>query len=292
MTDYQQALGAEGSARSPLPRPSRGFGWFFWFCVAWIGVIAILAVLAPLLGFDDPTQQNFDVLNQGPTTSHWLGTDDLGRDILSRIVYGARVSLIVGFGSMIIGMAIGGSLGMYAAFRRGRVDSFLSATTYVMLAFPLLVAVIAIVAFWGHSLAKITVIVGVATIPLVYRVVRASTLTYATREFITVAKAQGASDWRILTRELLPNVLPTIISFFLIGVATVIILEGALAFLGLSVQAPTPSWGNMISESKSYLADNPWLALFPSVTMFLFLVALNLIGDGLRAALDNREGML
>lgn len=268
------------------------FGFLFWFFVAWIGLTIVASIAAPWIGLQNPNNGNFSSLNQGPSTAHWFGTDDLGRDILSRVVYGSRVSLIVGFGAMFIAMLIGGTLGMVAAYRRGAVDTFVSAASYVMLAFPALVAVIAIVAFWGHELWKITIIVGIASIPLVYRVVRAATLSYATREFVTAAKAQGASDTRILIKELLPNVLPAMISFFLIGVATVIILEGALAFLGLSVQAPTASWGNMIAESRTYLQQNPWLALFPSMAMFLFLIALNLVGDVLRQALDVQDAKL
>ncbi len=268
------------------------FGFLFWFFVAWIGLTIVASIAAPWIGLQNPNNGNFSSLNQGPSTAHWFGTDDLGRDILSRVIYGSRVSLIVGFGAMFIAMLIGGTLGMVAAYRRGAVDTFVSAASYVMLAFPALVAVIAIVAFWGHELWKITIIVGIASIPLVYRVVRAATLSYATREFVTAAKAQGASDTRILIKELLPNVLPAMISFFLIGVATVIILEGALAFLGLSVQAPTASWGNMIAESRTYLQQNPWLALFPSMAMFLFLIALNLVGDVLRQALDVQDAKL
>jgi len=266
--------------------------WVFWVFLSWIGIVIVTSVFAGLLGLDDPTNQNFEAINQGPTASHILGTDDLGRDILSRIVYGARVSLVVGFGAMIFAMAIGGTLGMVAAYRRGPVDNLVSAASYVMLAFPALVAVIAIVSFWGHEIWKITLIIGIASTPLVYRVVRASTLSYATRDFVTAAKAQGAKDSRILVRELLPNILPAVISFFLIGVASVIILEGALAFLGLSVDAPTPSWGNMINESRTYLSDNPWLALFPSLAMFLFLISLNIVGDTLRSFLDVQEGKL
>jgi peptide/nickel transport system permease protein len=267
-------------------------GLVFWIFALWIAITVLAAIFASLLGLQDPNQGNYDILNQGPTTAHWFGTDDLGRDIFSRVIYGARVSLTVGFGALTIGMIIGGTLGMIAAYRRGPVDIIVSSASYVMLAFPALVAVIAIVAFWGHEIWKITIIIGVASIPLVFRVVRAATLSYATRDFVTAAKSQGATDWRIITKELFPNVLPAIISFYLIGVASVIILEGALAFLGLSVQPPTASWGNMISESRTYLSQNPWLVLFPSLAMVFFLVALNLIGDILRSTLDVQESQL
>ena len=267
-------------------------GLVFWIFTLWIAITVLAAIFASLLGLQDPNQGNYDILNQGPTTAHWFGTDDLGRDIFSRVIYGARVSLTVGFGALTIGMIIGGTLGMIAAYRRGPVDIIVSSASYVMLAFPALVAVIAIVAFWGHEIWKITIIIGVASSPLVFRVVRAATLSYATRDFVTAAKSQGATDWRIITKELFPNVLPAIISFYLIGVASVIILEGALAFLGLSVQPPTASWGNMISESRTYLSQNPWLVLFPSLAMVFFLVALNLIGDILRSTLDVQESQL
>ena len=267
-------------------------GLVFWIFTLWIAITVLAAIFASLLGLQDPNQGNYDILNQGPTPAHWFGTDDLGRDIFSRVIYGARVSLTVGFGALTIGMIIGGTLGMIAAYRRGPVDIIVSSASYVMLAFPALVAVIAIVAFWGHEIWKITIIIGVASIPLVFRVVRAATLSYATRDFVTAAKSQGATDWRIITKELFPNVLPAIISFYLIGVASVIILEGALAFLGLSVQPPTASWGNMISESRTYLSQNPWLVLFPSLAMVFFLVALNLIGDILRSTLDVQESQL
>ena len=279
--------------KSVVPsRKRKPLGKVFWISVGWIGLVFLLAIIASWIGLEDPNNGDYALINAGPSWGHPFGTDDLGRDILSRVIYGARVSLIVGFGAMAIGMTLGGTLGMIAAYRRGAVDTLVSAASYVMLAFPALVAVIAIVAFWGHEIWKITIIVGIASTPLVYRVIRAATLSYATREFVTAAKAQGATDTRILTRELLPNVLPTVISYFLIGVATVIILEGALAFLGLSVPAPTASWGNMINESRTYLSDNPWLALFPSLAMFLFLIALNLVGDTLRQSFDVQESKL
>jgi len=286
----QEPLLAEESLLNATRR--RAFGVMFWICAGWIALVVLLALLASVLGLQNPTTENYNSLNQGPTLAHWFGTDDLGRDIFSRVVYGARVSLIVGFGAMVISMSIGASLALLAAYRRGKIDLLVSAASYVMLAFPALVAVIAIIAFWGHDLWKITLIIGVAGIPLVFRVVRAAALGYATRDFVVAAKTQGAGDWRIITKEILPNVLPAMVSFFLIGVASVVILEGALAFLGLSVQPPTPSWGNMISESRTYLSQNPWLALFPSLAMILFLIALNLIGDTLRSALDHQEGKL
>ncbi len=272
-------------------RKAGDLGVFFWICVAWVSINVLAAVLAGILPIDNPNLQTINI-NSGPSTAHLLGTDDLGRDILSRLIYGARISLVVGFGAIAIGMAIGGTLALIAGFRRGIVDNILNSASYVLLAFPALVAIMAVVAFWGQSEGKITLVIGLASTPLLFRVVRASTLTYSTREFVTAARTLGASDSRILTRELLPNVLPAAVSFALIGVATVIVLEGSLAFLGLSVQPPTPSWGNMLNESRTYLSQNLWLALFPALAMFSFLLCLNLVGDRLRQHFDVGEGKL
>jgi peptide/nickel transport system permease protein len=184
---------------------------------------------------------------------------------------------------------------MYSAYRRGRVDTLLNTGSYILLAFPALVAVIAIVSFWlPTNVWKITLIIGVFAAPLIFRVVRASTLSYATRDFVLAAKALGANDTRILSREILPNIMPTIISFFLIAVATIIVLEGTLAFLGLSVTPPTPSWGNMLYEGSQLLVGakgqtNFWLVIFPAGAMFLFLFCLNVMADKLRSYFDVSE---
>jgi peptide/nickel transport system permease protein len=184
---------------------------------------------------------------------------------------------------------------MFSAYRRGRVDTILNTGSYIFLAFPALVAVIAIVSFWKPSnVWKITLIIGVFGAPLIFRIVRAATLSYATRDFVLAAKALGASDRRILAREILPNIMPTIISFFLIAVATIIVLEGTLAFLGLSVSPPTPSWGNMLNEGSQLLVGakgqtNVWLVIFPATAMFLLLFSLNVIADKLRAYFDVTE---
>lgn len=285
--------GAALAAVTEVPGHRRKLGWFFWACLGWVVLTILAAILAGVLPLQNPNLQT-SAINAGPSSAHFFGTDNLGRDIFSRVIYGARVSLIVGFGSMAIGLLIGGTLGMISAYRRGLVDTLVNAASYVLLAFPALVAVIAVVTFWGHAEWKITVIIGVASSPLIFRIVRAATMSYATRDFVTAAKALGATDRRILWRELLPNILPTVVAFALIGVATVIVLEGTLAFLGLSVPPPTPSWGNMLNESRTGLTtaagqSNPWLVLFPSLAMFLFLLAVNLLGDRLRQHFDVTE---
>jgi peptide/nickel transport system permease protein len=270
-------------------------GPFFWVCVGWIGLVVLVAIIANLLPLPNPDYQNYATAqNAGPAWGHLLGTDDLNRDILSRLIFGSRVSLVVGFGGATLGLLLGGIPAMFSAYRRGRIDTLLNTTSYVLLAFPAIVAVISIVTFWGHALWKITLIIGIAGAPLIFRVIRASTLSYATRDFVLAAKALGASDRRILGREILPNIMPTVVSFFLIAVASIIVLEGSLAFLGLSVQPPTPSWGNMLNEAAPLLAggkgqSNPWLVIFPAGAMFLLLFCLNVVGDKLRSYFDLSE---
>ena len=289
--DLRLEIAAEEAADPTKKR----LGVFFWICVGWIVLVAALATIASLLPLPNPELGNYSsVQNGGPGWGHILGTDDLYRDIFSRLIYGARVSLIVGFGGALLGLILGGIPAMYSAYRRGRVDTALNTGSYILLAFPAIVAVIAIVSFWGHSLWKITLIIGVFGAPLIFRVVRASTLSYATRDFVLAAKALGASDTRVLLRELLPNIMPTIVSFGLIAVATIIVLEGSLAFLGLSVQPPTPSWGNMLNEGSTLLTGakgqtNPWLVIFPATAMFLLLFSLNVVADKLRAYFDVTE---
>jgi len=265
-------------------------GLLFWLAAGWVGLVVILAILANVLPLPNPDFQNYSAINAGPSLHHLLGTDDLGRDLLSRLIYGARVSLIVGFVGVAIGLAVGGTLGLISGYKGGRLDLSLNAASFVLLAFPAIVAVIAIVAFWGSSLWKITLILGVAVIPLLYRVVRASSLSFANRDFVIAARTLGAKSSRIV----FPNVVPVAVTFGLISVAGVIVIEGSLAFLGLSVPLPTPSWGNMIAEGSAdgNLQTNPYIMLWPVVSMFLLLLSINLIGDRFRQRYDIREGLL
>jgi len=275
------------------PARKKRLGILFWICVGWLALNFIGAIFANVLPIQDPLTQNYNAVNARPSLAHYLGTDDLGRDIFSRIVFGSRVSIEASLGAMLIGFGIGAPLGMLAAYRRGKFDSILTAVMYVVLAFPAIIATIAVLSFWTpRSLLKIIIVIGIASIPLVYRVMRSATLAYSTKDFVIAAKVQGATDRRILMKELLPNVAPVGVSFLLIGIATVVTLEGALAFLGLSVNPPTPSWGNMINESLSILQTNPWLAIFPSLAMCLFLLCLNFIGDRLRSHFEVSEAKL
>lgn len=281
---------AEEATLVEKPEKTEPLGVLFWVCVGWITLNLVAAILANVLPLKNPYFEDFNNINVGPGLHHLFGTDDLGRDIFSRVVFGSRVSIAVGVGAMIIGFGIGAPLGMLAAYRRGRFDTFITTIMYVLLAFPAIIATIAVLSFWTpRSLVKIIIVIGLASVPLVYRVIRTATLSVATKDYIIAAKVQGATDGRILVKELLPNIAPIGVSFLLIGIATVITLEGALAFLGLSVNPPTPSWGNMINEARTVLAQNPYLVIFPSAALCLFLLCLNFIGDRLRTHFDVTE---
>jgi peptide/nickel transport system permease protein len=275
------------------PRAARRrLGLVFWICAGWVGLMILLALLASVLPLTAPNFQNYSAVNAGPSIHHLLGTDDLGRDLLSRVIFGSRVSLVIGFAPVAIGLVLGGVTGLLAGYRGGVADVTLNALSFVVIAFPALLAIMVVERFWQPvSLAKLVVMFAVVASPLLFRVMRATTLSFANREFVMAARAMGAKTSRILLRELLPNVMPAALAFALIGVATVVVLEGALAFLGLSVQLPTPSLGNIINEgvNNTLLQTNPYIALWPSLYIFLLLTALNLMADRLRSAFDIRE---
>jgi peptide/nickel transport system permease protein len=263
-------------------------GVAFWIFSGYIGLNAFAAIFAPVLPIQDPNAFNFNNVNSGPTAANWFGTDESGRDIFSRIIWGARTSLTIGVSAMILAYAIGATIGMFAAYRRGKLDMATSSGMFIIQAFPGLILLIAITQFWTpKTLPKLIVAIAFVAIPLVFRVMRGSTISYATREYVTAAKMQGARDGRILLRELLPNIAPTAVSFFLIGIALVIALEGALSFLGLSVTG-IPSWGNMIAEAQQDVKPF-WLLLFASGAFCLFLFSLNFVGDRLRSYFDVSE---
>ncbi len=270
--------------------PKKPAGALFWISVGFLAVLVLAAIFAKYIGLKDPLYQDYNTVGAGPSAAHWFGTDDLGRDIFSRVIYGSRVSLVVSSLSMAIGFGLGTPLAMLAAYRRGRFDAVLTALMYSILAFPAIIANIAILSFWTpRSLTKVIIVVGLASTPLIYRVVRTATLAIGTKEYVMAAKVQGASDSRIMFRELLPNVFPIVLSFLIIGIASVVVLEGSLAFLGLSVLPPTPSWGNMINEGRNSLQQSPSLVLFPSMMMCLFLLSINFVGERLRSRLDVSE---
>src|SRR5262245_2714969 len=274
-------------------RRQRRVGALFILSVAWVVLIRLAAVFADLLPIASPTDMDLLAKRAAPfSEGHLLGADHLGRDELSRLIYGGRVSLTVGLLAPVIGVAIGGFLGMVAGYFRGRLETFAVGGVDVLLAFPPLVFVLALTAFMGQSVATITIVIGVLGIPAFTRVARAVTLTLSEREFVTAARALGATHSRIMIRELLPNVALPLLAFFLLAVAVTIVVEGALSFLGLGVPPPTASWGSMIGEGRENLDIAPWLAFLPAGFMFLTVLAFNVIGDTLRALTDPRPGAL
>ena len=264
----------------------------FWLAVGWIGIILALALTADLLALPSPTDMDMLEKRMPPSLAHWLGTDNLGRDMLARLIFGARISLTVGVASPLIGLILGGTLGMLAGYLRGRLETIIVASVDVLLAFPPLVLALALTAYLGQTVANLTYIIGILSIPAFTRVARASTLSIANREFIVAARALGASEARILVRELLPNVILPLVAFFLLAVAVTIVVEGALSFLGLGVPPPAPSWGGMIGEGRESLEIAPRIAFLPAGAMFLSVLAFNIVGDTLRAITDPRQTAL
>lgn len=266
----------------------------FWLAIAWLAVIVVGAVTAPWLPLPDELRANVSQKLARPgSPGHLLGTDGLGRDILARLVHGARVSLVVSVAAVTIGVVVGGALGVVVGFVRGWFERVAMALTDVALAFPALVLLLALLAFVGQSLPVITVTIGLLSVPRYTRVARASTLSVAEREFVLAATALGAHRRRILLREIVPNVLLPLLAFALLSLGVVIVLEGSLSFLGLSVEQPTPTWGGMIADGKRHLQAAPHVAAVPSAVMFLTVLAVNFVGDQLRSRwFDVRESSL
>lgn len=285
--DTIDAVPAAGE--TPVRTRRRSFGPTFWLAVVWIVVVFAMAILAGLLPLDDPAKMSLVARRQGPSAVHWFGTDHLGRDMLSRVIHGGRVSLAVGLIAPFLGLLVGGALGLLAGYFRGRFETLAMGTMDVLLAFPPLVLALAVIAFLGQSMVNVTAVLALLTVPAATRVARAATLTYAQREFVLAARALGATHWRIMLRELLPNVVLTLMVFQLIAVAVIIVAEGTLSFLGLGVPPPTPSWGGMMNEGREQLDVAPHIAFIPATAMFLTVLAFNVIGDTLRSLTDPRR---
>jgi peptide/nickel transport system permease protein len=272
--------------------PKKKFGIVFWISVVWVVGIIVLAVAASWLHLPDPKATGAAKPRLGITAGHLLGTDELGRDQLSRVIYGGRVSMTVGFGSIFFGTVIGGALGLIAGFYRGKLETLIMGVMDVLLAFPALVLALGIVTFLGQNLRNVVLAISVLAIAPIARLIRSATLAVSQREFVLAARSLGAKNFRIITREILPVVILPVMSFALIGVAVAVVAEGALAFLGLSVPAPTPTWGGMITDGRVYLQQDPWIAFIPSIVLFMTVLALNFAGDTLRTRFDVREGAL
>ncbi len=272
-------------------RRRRRLGIVFWLALSWIALVVALAVFADLLPLADPFAQALLARRAPPSAAHLLGTDALGRDILARIVYGARASLEIGVIAPLAATFVGTLLGMLSGYFRGSFETFAVGATDVLLAFPPLVLALAIVAYLGQSVTNVIIVLAILTVPAVTRVARAATLAIREREFVTAARALGAGHLRILRREILPNIMLPLCAYFLVLVAVTIVAEGILSFLGLGVPPPLPSWGGMIAEGRDSLDIAPHIAFIPAIAMFLTVLAFNLVGDSLRAITDPRRGV-
>jgi peptide/nickel transport system permease protein len=249
---------------------------------AWLAVTIGCALAADWLPLTDPAQIDLLARGAGPHAAHWLGTDGLGRDMLARLVHGARTSLAVGLGATLTGLLAGGLLGLAAGYRRGRLDRAAAIMTDTLLAFPALLLALTVVAVLGQATATLVLALGVACIPAFARVARAQALSLREREFVEAARAGGAGEWRILWRHVLPNALPSVATFALVVLAVLIMAEGALSFLGLGVPPPVPSWGGMIAEGRAYLEDSPHVALLPIAVLAATVWAVNVVAERLR----------
>ena len=268
---------------------TKKLGVGFWIAIGWLGALVATAVLAPFLPFADPDQLAAGPARTGPSADNWFGTDALGRDVFARTVYGARVSLVVGFIAIGFGMVVGGSLGMIAGYFRGRVDQLISFVFFSLLSFPGLILALLITSTFDRTLRTVSLTLGVLAVAPVGRLARASTLVFAEREFVQAARVIGAKHFRILTRELLPVVLIPMAALALLGMGVAIVAEGGLAFLQLSVE--DISWGVIINDGRGIrdLQSNPHVALIPIGVMFLTILALNFAGDRVREYFDVRE---
>jgi len=251
--------------------------------------LVVLAVFAPEIAPYDVIKQNYLLVRKAPSAAHWFGTDEVGRDILTRVIWGARASLSAGVISVGIAISIGVPLGLIAGYRGGFVDALISRFTDAMLACPFLILAIALAAFLGPSLGNAMIAIGITATPLFVRLTRGQTLAIRNEDYIEAARAVGNPVWRIALRHILPNVLPALLVQATLTIATAIIAEASLSFLGLGQQPPLPSWGSMLNVAQRFLGNAPWMAIWPGLAIFVSVISFNLLGDGLRDALDPRS---
>lgn len=249
--------------------------------------LVLIAILAPhIVPFDAENYFDYDALNAGPSAQHWFGVDSLGRDIFSRILMGTRISLEAGFVSVIIGAIIGTMLGLLAGYYEGWWDRIVMRISDVLFAFPGILLAIGIVAILGNGMINVIFAVAVFSIPAFARLVRGNTLMLKHLTYVEAARSIGASDWTIIMRHILPGTISSIVVYFSMRIGTSIITAASLSFLGLGAQPPTPEWGAMLNEARADMVTAPHVAIFPSLAIFLTVLAFNLLGDGLRDALD------
>lgn len=267
-------------------------GLRIWLPLSWLVLIAALAISIDWLPIPSPTHMNFMHMEALPGWPHVLGTDHTGRDMLSRIGHGARVSLVVGFGAPLIGLFVGTAMGLLSAFYGGYVRTVILTVMDSILAFPGLVLAMALTAVMGPSVQSVTIALGFLSIPAFARIARANALPLLQREFVLAARTAGAGDVYILVREVLPNMAMALLTYGLMIVSVMIVIEGSLSFLGVGIQPPQPTWGGMIAEGREALERSPHVTLIPAAVMFLTVLSLNLLGDSLRKKTEAKEGGL
>lgn len=269
--------------RRLLRHRTAGFGLFV------VVVMILLAVFAPWLAPFDPLATSFSLVRKAPTGAHWFGTDEVGRDLLSRVIWGGRASLAAGVISVSIAIGLGVPLGMLAGYAGGLLDAVVSRITDAMLAVPFLILAIALAAFLGPSLGNAMIAIGITATPIFVRLARGQVMNVRAEDYVEAARAVGNPPARILLRHVLPNILPPVIVQATLAIAAAIIAEASLSFLGLGQQPPAPSWGSMLNTAQRFLTQAPWMAVFPGLAIFLTVLTFNLLGDGLRDALDPKN---
>ena len=271
------------AARKLKRRPAALFG------LAVVVFFVLLALLAPWLSPHDPLATSWSAIRKPPSAAHWFGTDEIGRDVLARVMWGTRASLAAGVVSVSISLAIGVPIGLAAGFIGGLTDGLISRITDAFLACPFLILAIAMAAFLGPSLTNAMIAIGVSATPIFVRLTRAQVINVKVEDYVEAARALGNPPWRIAIRHILPNVIPPLIVQTSLAIAAAIIAEASLSFLGLGQQPPAPSWGSMLNTAKNYMDQAPWMAIWPGLAIFVLVLAFNLLGDGLRDALDPRR---
>jgi peptide/nickel transport system permease protein len=266
--------------RKLLRRKAAVFG----LCV--VTLFVLVAVLAPWIAPYDPVKTSWTAIRKAPSALHWFGTDENGRDILSRILHGASASLRAGVISVSIAVALGVPIGLLAGYRGGWIDAIISRVTDAMLACPFLILAIAMAAFLGPSLRNAMIAIGISATPIFVRLARGATMATMVEDYVEAARAVGNPRWRIALRHVLPNIVPPVLVQATLAIAMAIIAEASLSFLGLGQQPPAPSWGSMLNAAQRFLGQAPWMAIFPGLSIFVVVLAFNLLGDGLRDALD------
>ncbi len=254
-----------------------------------IALFVILAVFAQWIAPYDPAAQSWTSVRKAPTAAHWFGTDDVGRDVLARIIFGARASLLAGVISVAIALTVGVPLGLAAGYVGGWFDALISRITDAMLAVPFLILAIALAAFLGPSLTNAMIAIGVTTTPIFVRLTRGQVMAVKVEDYVEAARAIGNPRWRIALFHILPNIMPALLVQATLSIAAAIIAEAALSFLGLGQQPPAPSWGSMLNSAQRFLTNAPWMAVWPGIAIFITVLSFNLVGDGLRDALDPKE---